>query len=380
MKPQLNPQLKPQLNPQQCQLDGQTDGPQGQKATSFFEFWPTWLMYLPVVFQWIFLSIRHRSVTLPFIANPKLTLSGMVGVPKSELMKQANSTSALSILPWVLHTVDDTPLETQATQWLARLPAKDIHFPFVCKPDIGCRGSGVKLIKNLEQLTQCIDSYPSGSGLLAQKLSNWEPEVGIFFVRMPGQSQGRIVSLTQKYTPHVVGDGTSTLGELVGQDHRAKDLTRLYYERHQSQWDTVLKQDEDYRLVFSASHCRGAVFSDVRSQVTEPLTQKINEIMAGLPEFYYGRLDVKFSTMERLQAGLDLEIVEINGASAESIHIWDRNAKFTDAVTTLMWQYRTLFTIGAKNRRLGYRTPGLRLFYKHWRKEVALAKHYPLTD
>ncbi len=357
-----------------------TDDDKNQKATSFFEFWPTWLMYLPVVVQWLGLAIRHRSLTLPFIANPKLTLSGMVGVPKSELMQQADSNSARSILPWVLHTVDDSDSQTQAAQWVARLPAQDIDFPFVCKPDIGCRGSGVKLVQNIEQLVECIESYPQGSGLLAQKLSNWEPEVGIFFVRMPGQSEGRIVSLTQKHTPHVIGDGSSTLGELVGQDHRAKDLTRLYYQRHQSKWDQVLDKGEDYRLVFSASHCRGAVFSDVRTQVTPELTQRINEIMAGIPEFYYGRLDVKYSTMARLKAGLDLEIVEINGASAESIHIWDRNATLKDAVTTLLWQYRTLFNIGAQNRRLGYRTPGIKLFYQHWRKEVALAKHYPLTD
>lgn len=351
-----------------------------EKATSFFEFWPTWLMYLPVVFQWILLAIRHRSITLPFIANPKLTLSGMVGVPKSELMRQASSSSAQSILPWVLHTVNSNSSKIQAVQWLSHLPQQGITFPFVCKPDIGCRGSGIKLIHNIEQLVEVIQSYPKGSGLLAQKLSRWEPEVGIFFVRMPGQSQGKIVSLTQKHTPHVVGDGVSTLGQLVAQDHRAKDLTRLYFERHQSQWDTVLDKGQDYRLVFSASHCRGAVFTDIKAQISQPLTDKINEIMAGLPEFYYGRLDVKFSDIERLKAGLDLEIVEINGASAESIHIWDRNAKLFDAITTLLWQYRTLFTIGAKNRRLGYTTPGIKLFFKHWRKEVSLAKHYPLTD
>ena len=46
-----------------------------------------------------------------------------------------------------------------------------------------------------------------------------------------------------------------------------------------------------------------------------------------------------------------LEIIEINGASAESIHIWDKRASFIDAIKTLMWQYTSLFKIGAHQRR-----------------------------
>ena len=53
------------------------------RNTSLFEFWPMWLMYLPVALQWLWLSLFHRSFTLPLIANPAIPLSGMVGVPKS---------------------------------------------------------------------------------------------------------------------------------------------------------------------------------------------------------------------------------------------------------------------------------------------------------
>lgn len=58
-------------------------------ATSFFEFWPTWLMYPPVALLWLLLAIRHRSLTLPLLVNPRLPLAGMVGVSKHQLMIQA---------------------------------------------------------------------------------------------------------------------------------------------------------------------------------------------------------------------------------------------------------------------------------------------------
>ena len=57
-------------------------GGPGKSHDFVFEFWPSWVMYFPVAVQWIALSLHYRSITLPFLANPSLRLSGMVGVPK----------------------------------------------------------------------------------------------------------------------------------------------------------------------------------------------------------------------------------------------------------------------------------------------------------
>ena len=102
--------------------------------------------------------------------------------------------------------------------------------------------------------------------------------------------------------------------------------------------------------------------------------------MDGLPDFYYGRLDVKFKDIESLEKGETLEIIEINGASSESIYIWDKDTTFKEAIRALLWQYATLFKIGAFHRSQGKKAPTLRTFLKHWRTERHLTKHYPLTD
>lgn len=350
------------------------------KATSFFEFWPTWVMYLPVAVEWLLLAVRYRSLTLPLIANPIIPLSGMVGGSKHELMNYAQGHCKAAILPWVYWEVRNEPSAEQAKACVLRAAKKGIHLPFVCKPDIGCRGSGVKLIKSLTELEAVMAVYPFGAGLLCQKLASYEPEVGVFYVKEPDSPQGYIASLTFKDTPSVIGDGEKTLAQLVAEDERAYNLLELYRERNQSHWNQVVIKGERFRLLFSASHCRGAVFTDAKAYITPALTQSLNIIMNDLPDFYYGRLDVKYSNIERLQQGLDLEIVEINGASSESIHIWDKTTRLRDAVKVLLWQYRTLFKLGAYQRKQGVKTPGLLALISAWRKERALTRHYPVTD
>lgn len=350
------------------------------KVVSFFEFWPLWLMYIPVVLQWLFLAGRYRSLTLPLIANPNLPVAGMVGVGKSEVLRQATGNCAETILPWVHHRVGGEPVSRQAVHIIGKARDRGIHYPFVCKPDIGCRGSGVKLVHDLRQLESYLCAYPSGTGILIQKLARWEPEAGVFYVREPGESRGRVVSLALKYSPHVVGDGVSTLKELIARDCRAGDLQHLYATRHEANLGKVIEKGKAYRLVFSISHCRGAIFRDGAHLITAELTAQIDELMREIPEFYYGRLDIKFSNTDRLRQGRDLEIVEINSASSESLHIWDRNARLGTALRTLLWQYRTLFGLGALNRKRGYKPPKLSEILHRWRDEKRLAKFYPPTD
>lgn len=354
-------------------------GDASERPVSMFEFWPSAIMYAPVALQWLLLAARHRSLTVPFVANPGLTLSGMVGVGKSELMQQATGACREAILPWVRHVVGDESAQAQARQCTALAAAAGIGFPLVCKPDIGCRGAGVKLIDSVQQLQAAIAAYPVGAALLCQKLASFEPEAGVFFVKHPG-AEGSIASLTFKFRPQVIGDGRSTLEQLLRRDPRAARVQHLYRQRHAARWNEVIPSGEPVRLVFSASHCRGAVFRDAREHITPALTAAINRIMAGIPDFHYGRLDLKFADLGALRAGEGLQVVEINGASAESIQIWDRNASLRDAIGTLLWQYRTLFTLGAFQRQRGHRPPGLLTLLRHWQLERRLTRHYPTTD
>lgn len=352
----------------------------GGRSTSYFEFWPMWLMYVPVVLQWLLLSLRYRSLSLPLIASPAVPLSGMVGVAKSAVFDVAGPEARDWILPWMVYEVTAENADHQAMTVEAGLGLMKLALPVVGKPNIGCRGSGVKLLKTRAQLAAYISEFPQGGSIQFQQLSRWEPEAGVFYVRHPDTEQGEITSLTLKYTPYVVGDGSSTLRQLIDRDPRAGELAHLYQQRHAGNLDQVIADGEPYRLVFSASHCRGAVFRDGNEYIDSRLVKALDRIFDDIPGYYYGRLDIKFRDLQNLQAGYDFEIIEINGASSESIHIWDRNARLADAFAALLQQYSTLFKLGAANRRRGHKTPGLMALIRAWRYESNLVKQYPHND
>lgn len=350
------------------------------KITSFFEFWPTWLIYIPVGVQWLLLSVRYRSLSLPLIANPAVPLSGMVGVAKSTVFEAAGEHAQQWILPWCLYEVSAEEPTQQSAAALQLIAESGLEFPLVGKPNIGCRGAGVKLLENEQELEAYLGNFPVGGSVQFQQLSQWDAEAGVFYVRHPDEPTGKVTSLTLKYTPYVVGDGSSSLAELISADPRAGELLHLYKARHADQWHNIIPSEQPYRLVFSASHCRGAVFRDAEELIAENLTRSLDRIFEDIPEFYYGRLDVKFQDTENLSLGKNFSIIEINGASSESINIWDRKAGLLSAIKTLLQQYSTLFKLGHANRKRGHKPPGLLALYRAWRYENNLVKQYPDND
>ena len=60
---------------------------------SFYEFWPPKLFYIPICIQWILLSIRYGSATLPSVANPLFPLGGLVGESKEMILSQVGGNS-----------------------------------------------------------------------------------------------------------------------------------------------------------------------------------------------------------------------------------------------------------------------------------------------
>lgn len=352
-----------------------------KKAISFFEFWPTWLIYLPVVACALFWALRYRSLTLPLIVNPCIRLSGMVGSSKSQLMSQCNDYSRSLILPWISYINNSgEPIEQQLAEMITAMEAANLKFPVVGKPDTGCRGSGVKLLEDRGQLANYLSCFPKGATLFLQQLAQWEPEVGILYIRKPEEKRGKIASMGFKYCPYVVGDGRSTLSELINANTRARQLRHLYDSRHRDKLKTIIADGQPYRLIFSASHCSGAIFCDGNDHITAELTQSIDKIMGGIADFYFGRLDIKFKDIESLQLGRNFAIIEINGVSSEPVHIWDSHASLWKAMHTLIIQYKELFEIGAQNRARGLAPHGLLELIKAWKNEHKLSALYPSTD
>jgi len=350
------------------------------RTTSFFEFWPTQLIYLPVVLQWILLSFRYRSLSLPLIANTSIPLAGMVGESKACVLQLAGDIATPYIAPFICLTKNTLPVENQLNSALSKMQSASMNFPVIAKPDIGCRGVGVKIITDAEILKEYLYSFPQETVFLLQKKIEYEAEAGIFYIRHPGQAQGTISSITLKYSPYVTGDGEKTLRQLIEQDPRASKISDIYLSRHQSKLNEVIPDNMAFRLSFAGSHSKGSIFRNGNCFITDDLIRVFDKISTDIEGFFYGRFDVRFECTEKLIQGKNFYILEINGASSEATHIWDRNTSLAEVYKTLFYQYRTLFQIGHINRKKGHTTPSLWRLLKAWRHESRLVKQYPETD
>ena len=358
---------------------------QGGAPLSFFEFWPMWAFYPPVMLYAAWLMLRYRGILLPTVANPSFPGGGFFGESKGDILALAVCHVPQWVAPFVriMRPGADAPLRDTVGEChaaLATLERAGLALPVVAKPDLGCRGAGVKLVRSSDDLQAYLQAFPQGATLLLQRLVPFEGEAGIFYCRRPGEAHGRIVSITLKYFPYVYGDGLHTLRELILADPRAGKLSHLYLKRHVARLDTVPAPGEAIRLAFAGSHSRGAIFRNGTHLVTAAMEARFDAISKALPEFHFGRFDVRFESFSDVQAGEGFTIVEINGAGAESTHIWDRRTGLLQAWRDLMRQYRWLFEIGHANRARGFVPMKLLDFVRDYRREKFLTPLYPATD
>ncbi|MCL9783310.1 D-alanine--D-alanine ligase [Vibrio sp. S4M6] len=351
-----------------------------QRSVSPYEFLPGWLFYTPVVIQSLFQGLRYADWRLPLIANPSIHLSGMVGESKHDILSLAGDKANQWISPFITLTKSELPESEQLTHALTSMSDKHLNFPVVAKPDMGCRGAGVKLIQDKAGLEEYIHSFPVGARYLLQEKAPYQAEAGVFYVRYPGEERGKIFSITLKYAPVVVGDGEKTLEQLIAACPRAGKLQHLYRPRHEDKLQQVIAKGEEFQLAFSGSHCRGSIFRDGNQFITEKLASKLDQIFNDIDGFHYGRLDIKFKDINQFMRGEDFTILEINGASSEAAHIWDSRTPLTDIFSTLLTQYRILFDIGAKQKQRGHKAPSITSLLKAWKEEKILTAQYPSTD
>jgi hypothetical protein len=354
-------------------------GAAAERAISPFEFAPAALFYFPVAAYWAWLSLRHRSFTLPTLANPAITAGGLCGESKVDVLNLFGPSGRACLAPFVSIVVNDDVART-VQKAVTALETAGIGFPIVAKPDIGRRGNGVRPVEDMDQLARYISLYPHGRRIVLQKRILYEHEAGVFYVRQPGEAEGKILSLTLKHFPEVVGDGHSTVRALILRDRRAGRIPNLYLPRLKKRLGRVLPAGQRFPLVFTGNHCKGAIFEDGRDCITEPLRDRFDRISREMPGFHFGRFDIRFRSLDDLRRGQAFSIIEVNGAGSEATHIWDRRTKLVEAYRALCQQIRIVFEIGAVYRGQGLKPmTGLALL-RLFLAERRLMETYPTQE
>ena len=182
----------------------------------------------------------------------------------------------------------------------------------------------------------------------------------MLYARLPGETKGRVLSLTLRYAPHVVGNGRSTLRELIRADARAQWKQALHLGKDLSHrgvdpqaLDSIPARGEAVRIALIGNQRAGALYRDGRGYITAALEARFDAIARSMSDFHYGRFDLRFDSLDDLMRGENFSIVEINGIGGEAIDCWDPRLSVGEVYRRLAGQQRLLFRIGASNRARG---------------------------
>jgi hypothetical protein len=358
---------------------GATDAPvprAGTERVGAFERLPKWLNLVPMVTQWLWLGLRYGSVTLPSSANPRITAGGLVGDTKSEYFNGMGPLARSRVADFVMiQTLGPASLPAA----LVAMREANLDFPVVAKPDLGWCGFGVRRIDDAPALHDYLTRYPRDAALMLQRYLAEPGEAGLFYMRHPDQSEGRLLGILLRHYPQVTGDGTSTISQLVERDVRLQRTTRSV--EHQCSYgpDDVPTTGEIVRLSLIASTRVGGRYEDGSDFVTAELTAAVDAIARDMPQFHVGRFDVRYLTLDHLRRG-QFTIMEVNGAGSEAVHAWDPKYSISDVYRIVFAKQRLLFALAAANRARGHQPVGVVALARHYLHQQRLIRQYPPSN
>jgi hypothetical protein len=310
-----------------------------------WERWSYDMIYAPVSICWIYYGLRARSFWFFTPVNPTLKFAGFEGGSKWEMYQQLPK----RILPLTLFGDPTRPFE----EIRAEMKKDGLDFPFVVKPDSGMQGAMFLVVRDEATLKKYHQTI--GETYILQAFIQYPMEFSVFYIRYPDEKKGTITGLVAKDFLHVTGDGKQTLAQLTAAHPLAKyNLTELQ-AKHKDTWDTILDTGSTYILNHAGNHRHGAKFINLNKEIDEQLHNVFDRISEEANQLYFGRYDLKCSSLEDLKAGKNIQVLEYNGAGAVTIHMFDCGMSYFQALREIVKHWAHLYRIGRINHKAGVR-------------------------
>jgi hypothetical protein len=332
-----------------------------------WELWNFYVLYAPLGPAWAWHVLRNRAVWFFSPSNPTITFGGWSGEGKKEMYGQLPP----HLLPRTIFILQGLPFEEVKKM----VGDSGFQYPFVVKPDIGMKGILFRKIDNEEQLEKYHERMPVE--YMVQDLVELPVEVSVFYYRFPNEEKGIVSGFIHKELLHVKGDGVSTLQQLTEQHPRAKHRLAEMQHRHGHRFDHVIPQDEIFYLSYAGNHNRGAQFTNLYKEIDDDLLEVFDRLSHYSGKFYFGRYDIKTTSIEDLKKGKNFIILEFNGSGAEPNHIYDCNMSIWKAYGEILKHWSALAKISRQNNKRGHPYWSLLKGWKHMRESK---KHFRLLE
>lgn len=311
--------------------------------TFSWEYWPMWLVYFPVSFYYIYLALKARSLFFFSASNPSIETGGMFFESKWSIFKLIPKKYYPSTI--LINKDDDDVLIS------SKMMSSGFEFPVIAKPDRGERGWCVKRIDSANELA----SYKKAMRIdfLIQAYVDYPLEFSIFYFRNPNSENGCITSVTFKKLLSITGDGYSTIDVLIKRNNRSFLQYYKLKRNNQIDFNRILELGKEEVLVPYGNHVLGAMFLDYNHIIDKALINTFDHISKQIDGFYFGRFDLRCSSIEDLRVGKNLAILELNGAGAEPAHIYDPSFSFFRAQWVIAKHYRMMYEAAIINKMAG---------------------------
>ncbi|CAN5208176.1 D-alanine--D-alanine ligase [soil metagenome] len=310
---------------------------------SAWELWPFYLIYAPLVFVWLYYIVKAKAVWFFSPANPTLEFAGFEGESKKEMYLQLPE----KYYPQTIFI----KAGTEINELLKAVDHADFTYPFIVKPQTGMHALLFRKIEHEQQLRSYHTYMPVD--YLVQTLIDMPMEFSVFHIRYPGEPKGKITGFILKDYLAVTGNGTSSLLQLIQQDARAKLREDEMLHKHSRHLNKIVPSAEKYYLSMTGNHNRGARFINLHQEIDDKLCAVFDKISNEAEHFYFGRYDLKCTSIEDLKAGRNICILEFNGAGAEPNHIYDCGMKYSSALKVIMQHWKDLYCIAKINNEKG---------------------------
>jgi hypothetical protein len=301
------------------------------------------VIYSPLGFVWVYYAIKARAFWFFSPVNPTLEFSGFEGESKKEMYEQLPKSYYPKTI-FVTHDRNTGELIEQV--WL-----EGFSYPVIAKPQIGMQGILVRKLKNEQQLKDYHIHIPVD--YIIQDFVDLPLEFSVFHIRYPGQTKGKVTGFILKEYIEVTGDGSSTLLHLIQHHPKAKYREEEMRHLHEENLFNVIPAGQKYMLSFTGNHNRGARFINLHNQIDQKLCDVFDKISNQAGQFYFGRYDLKCTSIEDLKEGKNISILEYNGAGAEPNHIYDCGMSYLNALKEVVRHWEDLYRIGRINFKNG---------------------------
>jgi len=325
-----------------------------------WEYWPFGIVQFPLFIYFFWLSIKARSFLFFSASNPTIPMGGMFGESKYDILKRipAEKTPRMAFVK--------APKSEQEV--LEIMERNRLVFPVIFKPDIGERGYRVKKIANPSEVSEYVSNFRLD--FIIQEFADLPLEFGVFYTRFPNEDKGRVTSIVGKEMLFIVGDGTSTIKELILRNDRAKLQWEKLKHTYAQRLDEIIPIGDKLELVSIGNHALGTKFLDRTDLINMQVSNAFDKIGKQINGFYFGRFDLRCRCIEDLSTG-NVTILELNGCGAEPAHIYQPGYSIFKAVRVLFYHWQNIYKIARQNRKKGIRyisfLEGVQ-FYKKFKK------------